>query len=344
VGVTFDGTNALRRAANITSHDPSFSAGAQAAEQNILRESEEGNTRIVPQTTYSDVGSFTGQCTVYSGLGSDSEDESATPEDNLTVPESAWTRQSASTPPADRSRAEEGRRRHEDLAQRLGLSPSSERGTTEGASSYPDEAFREGLLCSARSKPCATEEASLYVTEEFEDGLTLSNSAGRSAAEAASPQHTETVKDGFVPSVVPDAAEIGISDGHEISSTVVADGSPIIVIGTSVPQQLRSAAEEASPHPTETVTNGFVPSNAEEIGVSDGSEISSAGVVGGPPTVAKGTTVPQKPTNPRRIIADDIMSYAYPKYSYHPDAAAHVKQFRSIWAVNHGTQGLSPME
>jgi hypothetical protein len=38
------------------------------------------------------------------------------------------------------------------------------------------------------------------------------------------------------------------------------------------------------------------------------------------------------------------MSYAYPKYSNHPDAAAHVKQFRSIWAVNHGTQGLSRTE
>jgi hypothetical protein len=38
------------------------------------------------------------------------------------------------------------------------------------------------------------------------------------------------------------------------------------------------------------------------------------------------------------------MPYAYPKYSNHPDAAVHVKQFRSIWAVNHGTQGLSPAE
>jgi hypothetical protein len=38
------------------------------------------------------------------------------------------------------------------------------------------------------------------------------------------------------------------------------------------------------------------------------------------------------------------MLYAYPKYSNHPDAAAHVKQFRSIWAVNHGTQGLSLAE
>jgi hypothetical protein len=36
--------------------------------------------------------------------------------------------------------------------------------------------------------------------------------------------------------------------------------------------------------------------------------------------------------------------YAYPKYSNHLDAAAHVKQFRSIWAVNHGTQGLSLAE
>jgi hypothetical protein len=38
------------------------------------------------------------------------------------------------------------------------------------------------------------------------------------------------------------------------------------------------------------------------------------------------------------------MPYAYTKYSSHSDAAAHVKQFRSIWAVNHGTQGLSSME
>jgi hypothetical protein len=38
------------------------------------------------------------------------------------------------------------------------------------------------------------------------------------------------------------------------------------------------------------------------------------------------------------------MPYAYPKYSNHPDAKAHIKQFRSIWAVNHGTQGLSPTE
>jgi hypothetical protein len=159
-GVTFAGANALRRAANIISHDPSFSAGAQAAAQNILRESEEGDAKSVLQTTYSDAGSFTGQWTVYSGLGSDSEDGSATPEDNLIIPESARTRRLASTPPDDPSRAQEGRRRHEDLARRFGLSPSSEQGATEGASSYLAEAFRKGFLRSARSELCATEEAS----------------------------------------------------------------------------------------------------------------------------------------------------------------------------------------
>jgi hypothetical protein len=56
---------------------------------------------------------------------------------------------------------------------------------------------------------------------------------------------------------------------------------------------------------------------------------------GGPLAAATGTSVP---------LADSIMPYAYPKYSNHPDAAAHVKQFRSIWAVNHGTQGLTPTE
>jgi hypothetical protein len=46
----------------------------------------------------------------------------------------------------------------------------------------------------------------------------------------------------------------------------------------------------------------------------------------------------------RRKIDDDTMLYAYPKYSNHPDAATHVKQFQSIWAMNHRTQGLSPSE
>jgi hypothetical protein len=191
-GVPFAGENALRRAANIISQDPSFSAGAQAAPQNILRESEEGNARSVPQVAYSDAGSFTGQWTVYSGLGSDLEDESATPKDNLPVSENAQTWRSASTPPTDRSRALEGRCRHEDLVRRLGLSPSSERGTTEGASSFPTEAVRGGPLCSARSERCATEGASSYITEEFEGGLTLSKGAEQSEAEAASYERIRT--------------------------------------------------------------------------------------------------------------------------------------------------------
>jgi hypothetical protein len=125
-GVTFAGANTLRRATNIISHDPSFSAGAQAAAQNILRVSEDGNARSVPQPASSDAGSFTGEWTVYSRLGSDSEDESATPEKYLPAPQGMRTRRSASSPPADRSRTSEGRRRHDDLARRLGRSPSSE--------------------------------------------------------------------------------------------------------------------------------------------------------------------------------------------------------------------------
>jgi hypothetical protein len=83
-GVTFAGANALLRAANIISQDPSFSAGAQAAAQNFTKD---GNARSVPQAASSDAGSFTGQWTMYSGLGSDSEDESATPENYLPAPE-----------------------------------------------------------------------------------------------------------------------------------------------------------------------------------------------------------------------------------------------------------------
>jgi hypothetical protein len=63
-----------------------------------LRESEEGNATIKPQATDwapyivsdSDEGSFTGRWTVYSGLGSDLEDESATSEDTSLVPKNAW--------------------------------------------------------------------------------------------------------------------------------------------------------------------------------------------------------------------------------------------------------------
>jgi hypothetical protein len=54
--------------------------------------------------------------------------------------------------------------------------------------------------------------------------------------------------------------------------------------------------------------------------------------------------VPNKPTIQRPKFAGDIISYAYPKYFNHPNAAAHVKQFWSISAVNHKTQGLTPME
>jgi hypothetical protein len=82
-----------------------------------------------------------------SGLGSDLEDDSAALEDTSPVPEIARTRRSASKLPADRSRAQEGQRQHDDLARRLGRSPSSKRGTTKGASSYPAEAFRDRFLC-----------------------------------------------------------------------------------------------------------------------------------------------------------------------------------------------------
>jgi hypothetical protein len=43
-------------------------------------------------------------------------------------------------------------------------------------------------------------------------------------------------------------AEFGISDGFEISSIVIADGSPTVVKENGLSQQLRSAAEAASSH------------------------------------------------------------------------------------------------
>jgi hypothetical protein len=139
-----------------------------------------------------------------------------------TVSESARRkRRTASAPPADRNRTAEGRRRDEDLARRLGLSPSSERGLTEEASLYPAEAFRDGLLRSARSEPCTTEEASSYLTEEFVNRLAPSDSAGRSAAEEASSHPTKTVTDELVPLVVPNAQGIEILDGLEISAAIV---------------------------------------------------------------------------------------------------------------------------
>jgi hypothetical protein len=116
------------------------------------------------------------------------------------------------------------------------------------------------------------------------------------------------------------------------------------VPGTGVPEHLGRAVEEASPHLAKRGTEGDVPLDAEEIGNRISSGIPSPVVHGGPPTVVQGTSVPPIPTTQRRILVEDIMTYTYPKYSNHPDAAAHVKQFQCIWAVNHGTQGLSLME
>jgi hypothetical protein len=65
-------------------------------------------------------------------------------------------------------------------------------------------------------------------------------------------------------------------------------------------------------------------------------------VVPATPQNGPGASTPvQTPIKRRIIMKNDTMPYAYPKYSNHPDAAIHVKQFQSIWAVNHGTQGLS---
>jgi hypothetical protein len=116
------------------------------------------------------------------------------------------------------------------------------------------------------------------------------------------------------------------------------------VPGTAVPEQLGCAVEEASPHLEERITQEDVPSDTEESGIQIDSGIPSPVIVGGPPTAGQGTGVPLTPTAQRRISEEDVMPYAYPKYSNHPDAAVHVKKFRSIWAVNHGTQGLSLME
>ncbi len=45
--------------------------------------------------------------------------------------------------------------------------------------------------------------------------------------------------------------------------------------------------------------------------------------------------------NLRVQTGEEDMPYPYPKYSNHPDTRSHMKQFRSIWAMNHGIQGLS---
>jgi hypothetical protein len=196
-----------------------------------------------------------------------------------------------------------------------------------------------GFLRSARSETRATEAVSSYVTEEFEGGLTLSKRTERSAAEEASPHYSELVTSGFAPSGVPDT-EIGISDGFEISSTVVAGGPPTLVEETGVSHQGWRRAAEVSPESSEVPTEDTVFSEIEDSGVSDGSGTSSAVV--GLLTVGTGAGGSQITTRLCRQIDEDTMPYAYPKYSNHPDSVAHVKQFRSIWAVNHGTQGLSP--
>jgi hypothetical protein len=91
---------------------------------------------------------------------------------------------------------------------------------------------------------------------------------------------------GFAPSGVADA-EIGISDGFKISSTVVVGSTPTVVEGTGGSQQVRWAAEEASSASSEALTEGTIFSDIEDSGVSDGSATSSAVV--GLPTVGTGT-------------------------------------------------------
>jgi hypothetical protein len=82
------------------------------------------------------------------------------------------------------------------------------------------------------------------VTEEFEGGLTLSKRDERSAAEEASQHYSEPVKSRLAPSRVADA-ENGISEGDEISSTVVAGGAPTIVQETGVSHSNWRQVEEA---------------------------------------------------------------------------------------------------
>jgi hypothetical protein len=128
----------------------------------------------------------------------------------------------------------------------------------------------------------------LCVTEEFEGGFTLSKCAESSAAKEASPHHSEPVTSGFALSGVADA-EIGISDGFEISSTVVVGGPPIVVEETGVSQQVRRAAEEASPDSSEAITDGTVFSDTEDSRISDGYGTSSAAI--GSPAVGTGSDV-----------------------------------------------------
>jgi hypothetical protein len=99
-------------------------------------------------------------------------------------------------------------------------------------------------------------------------------------------------------------------------------------------------------HPTEAVMDKLIPlviPDTTRFKISDGLKIlaaSSPAEVDGISAAAIGTSVPRQPTIQRRKPADDIMSYAYPKYSSHPDTAAHVKQFQSIWAMNAGIESI----
>jgi hypothetical protein len=229
---------------------------------------------------------------MYSGLCSDSEDES-------TAQVAGRTQRSASTPPTDRSRLPADRSRHDDLIRRIGRSPSSERRTTEGASSIHPAVCSDGFLRSASSEPRAIEAASSYITEEFEGRLTLSKRAERSAAEEASPHYSEPVTSGFAPSGVADA-EIGISEGTEILAAVVAGGPPTAVAETRVSHQNWRQVQEASPTSSEVPTEDIVFSETEDSGVSDGSGTSLAVV--GLPTTGTGAGVSQTPTRLRRTL------------------------------------------
>jgi hypothetical protein len=85
----------------------------------------------------------------------------------------------------------------------------------------------------------------------------------------------------------------------------------------------------------------------QKLEIPDGLETSVASlatILGGPPAAMTGMGFLVPSMTWHQSFLDDIMSYAYLKYSNHLDVAAHVKQFRSIWAVNHATLGLSLTE
>jgi hypothetical protein len=156
-----------------------------------------------------------------------------------------------------------------------------------------------------------TEEALSYLAEVFREGLLTSARFEHGTINKALSYLTEEFVEGLVPSV-----RFG-----------------------------PSTTEEASLYLTKEFMEGLIPLVDPETAkpeILDGLGISTtkhAVSLGGPPVAATGMGVPSNPK-----FADDIMSYAYPKYSNHPDAAAHVKQFRSIWPINHEMQGLTSTE